>query len=176
MKKVKRYWMFLAVAVIDIGFLLLQPATGQKITNYTVANFREMLSVLPPIFLLLGLMDVWVPKQLMIRLMGEDSGLKGTLISILLGAASAGPLYGAFPVAVVMLQKGASLRNVFTFLSSWATLKIPMFLFETAAMGPVWSITRWIASVAGTVLIAAIMDKLLSGEERSVIRESLPQE
>ncbi len=176
MKLMKRYWLFIAIVLIDIAILIWQPAIGQKITNYTVSNFREMLFVIPPIFILLGLMDVWVPRQLMIKLMGEGSGIRGTLISIGLGAASAGPLYGAFPVAVVMMQKGASMRNVFTFLSAWATLKIPMFLFETAALGPVWSMTRWAASVVGTVAIAAVMDRMISGAERKLMLESLPHD
>lgn len=45
---------------IDVAILILHPATGRKIFSNTYFNFAEMLSVIPPIFLLLGLLDVWV--------------------------------------------------------------------------------------------------------------------
>jgi uncharacterized membrane protein YraQ (UPF0718 family) len=42
-----------------------------------------MLLVIPPIFILLGLLDVWVPKE-KVKFMGEGSGLKGVLLAIFL--------------------------------------------------------------------------------------------
>lgn len=67
------------------------------------------LAVLSPetIFILLGLLDVWVDRQTMMKYTGKGSGLKVILISFLLGSAAAGPLYAAFPVATVMLKKEA---------------------------------------------------------------------
>ena len=51
----------------------------------------EMLSVIPPIFILLGLLNVWVQRETMIKLMGEKSGILGILIAFFLGSAAAGP-------------------------------------------------------------------------------------
>lgn len=43
----------------------------------------------------------------MMKYMDEGSGIKGIMIlSIIFGSAAAGPLYGAFPVAVVFMKKG----------------------------------------------------------------------
>lgn len=162
MKLAKRYWVFLAVIVVDLSLVVARPALGQEVVRFTVANFREMLFILPPIFILLGLMDVWVPRELMTKYMGENSGARGAAISIFLGAAAAGPLYGAFPVAIALTRKGASLHNVLLFLGSWSTLKIPMFLFETGALGARWSLTRWGASLVGIFVIAFVMEKLLN--------------
>ena len=44
-------------------------------------NLLEMASVLPPIFILLGLLDVWVERETMVRYMGEGSGLKGAALT-----------------------------------------------------------------------------------------------
>ena len=82
----------------------------------------------------------------------------------MLGAAAAGPLYGAFPVAAVMMKKGASFFNVMVFIGAWSTLKIPMFLFETKYLGGLFSVTRWICSFIGIVLIAWIIEQSISGE------------
>lgn len=166
MKLLKRYWLFFAIILVDLVVWFSNRDLGVSVARFTVANFREMLLVIPPIFLLLGLMDVWVPRQTMIKLMGPDSGLLGTLLAIFLGAAAAGPLYGAFPIGVTMAKKGASLRNVYTFLGSWSTLKIPMFLFETSALGLRWSLTRWTISLFGAVIIATVIERSLSPAEQ----------
>lgn len=169
MKLIKRYWLFLAIIAIDVAVWFTNRDLGASIGRFTVANFREMLLVIPPIFVLLGLMDVWVPRETMIKLMGPGSGILGTVLAIFLGAAAAGPLYGAFPIGVTMAKKGASLRNVYTFLGAWSTLKIPMFLFESSALGLRWSITRWVISLFGTVIIAAIIERSLNPVEQQAL-------
>jgi uncharacterized membrane protein YraQ (UPF0718 family) len=111
--------------------------------------------VIPPIFILLGLLDVWVDRATMMKYTGKGSGLKGVLIAFLLGSAAAGPLYAAFPVAGVMLKKGSGLFNVFIFIGAWSTTKIPMLTFEAASMGLTFTLTRLALSVAGILIIAA---------------------
>lgn len=73
-----------------------------------------MLLLIPPIFVIMGLLDVWIPREVLIRHMGDGSGTRGLLISFLLGTA-AGPLYVAFPIGVMLLKKGAKLSNVIFF-------------------------------------------------------------
>jgi hypothetical protein len=52
----KRYKYFLALLVINIVVYALYPAVGQKSVDITWSNTVEMLSVIPPIFILLGLL------------------------------------------------------------------------------------------------------------------------
>lgn len=85
------------------------------ITAYTL---KEMVLVIPPIFVLPGLLDIWVPRETMIRYMGEGSGLKGILLAISIGSAAAGPLYGAFPVAAVLMKKGVKFTNIMIFIGA----------------------------------------------------------
>jgi len=65
---------------------------GMKALNITAYSLKEMILVIPPIFVLLGLLDIWVPRETMVKYMGEGSGLKGVLLSIFIGSAAAGPL------------------------------------------------------------------------------------
>ena len=125
MKMISRYKVFLLLALANIIIGLIMPGIGLKSLDLTRANLLEMMSVIPPIFILLGLLDVWVDRSTMIRLTGNGSGLKGVLISFLMGSAAAGPLYAAFPVAGMMLKKGSSLMNVFIFIGAWSTTKSP---------------------------------------------------
>jgi uncharacterized membrane protein YraQ (UPF0718 family) len=161
-------WVLLALTA-DIAIFFWNPDLGIKIAVQTNQSFLEMLSFIPPIFVILGLLDTWVPRETVVAHLGPESGVKGLALATILGAAAAGPLYGAFPVSAVMMKKGASFFNVMIFLGAWATLKIPMFLFETQFLGLLFSVTRWICSMAGIVLIAFAMNRLVTEAEKQAI-------
>jgi Predicted permease. len=170
MKKIMiRYKYFLILVAINIGLLAINPIIGQKSLSITWSNTLEMLSVIPPIFILLGLLDVWVQRETMIKLMGEKSGFIGIALAFFLGSAAAGPLYAAFPVAGVLLKKGSKFSNVLIFIGAWSTTKIPMLLFEASSMGWRFMITRFIINLPGIALIAYITEKLLSEKEKRLI-------
>ncbi len=166
MKMISRYKVFLLLALANIIIGLIMPGIGLKSLDLTRANLLEMMSVIPPIFILLGLLDVWVDRSTMIRLTGNSSGLKGVLIAFLMGSAAAGPLYAAFPVAGMMLKKGSSLMNVFIFIGAWSTTKIPMLTFEAASLGLPFTLTRLALSVIGILAIALISQKSLNPEQK----------
>jgi uncharacterized membrane protein YraQ (UPF0718 family) len=157
----------LVLANIAIGLAL--PEIGKKSVELTAQNLLEMLAVIPPIFVLLGLLDVWVDRATMMKYIGKGSGIKGILIAFLLGSAAAGPLYAAFPVAGVMLKKGSSLRNVFIFIGAWSTTKIPMLTFEAASMGLPFTLVRLSLSVIGIFIIASITERSLNAAQQSEV-------
>lgn len=172
-KILKRYRIFLlALAVMGV-LVFFNRLIGMKALSISVSTFRGMLYVLPPVFILLGLLDVWVPRATMVRFMGEGSGLKGILLAILIGSAAAGPLYGAFPVAAVFMKKGVKFSNVLIFLGAWSTTKIPMLLFEMSALGVRFAVVRLLVDIPGIIIIAAVLSRITSKEEQEKIyRES----
>ena len=157
---VKRYRLFILLVLANLAIGLALPEIGKKSVELTVQNLLEMLAVIPPIFVLLGLLDVWVDRATMMKYTGKGSGLKGILIALLLGSAAAGPLYAAFPVAGVMLKKGSSLRNVFIFIGAWSTTKIPMLTFEAASLGLPFTLVRLALSIVGIFIIAGVTEKV----------------
>lgn len=173
----KRYKIFLLLAAVNTALLIALPETGKKSLELTWKNLLEMLSVLPPIFILLGLMDVWVKRETMVKYMGERSGIIGVLLAFLIGSAAAGPLYAAFPVAGVLLKKGSKLSNVLIMLGAWSTTKIPLILFEASSMGWKFMLLRFALDIAGIAAIAFFTEKVLSKKEREAIyQRALAQE
>lgn len=167
----KRYKVFLILVILNVVVGAVFPEIGIKSFSLTKQNFVEMIAVIPPIFILLGLLDVWVDRATMVKYTGKGSGLKGVLIALLMGSAAAGPLYAAFPIAGIMLKKGSSLFNVFVFIGAWSTTKIPMLTFEAASLGINFMITRLILSVIGIFVIAAVTEKSLNQEQQEKIYE-----
>lgn len=165
----KRYGAFFLLLAAGVVTSLFLPEIGKKSLNISWQNIKEMLSVIPPIFILLGLLDVWVDRTTMMKFTGKGSGLKGVLIAFLLGSAAAGPLYAAFPVAGVMLKKGSSLFNVFIFIGAWSTTKIPMLAFEGANLGLTFTLLRLGLSIVGILIIALITEKSLNKAQQEEI-------
>lgn len=158
---IKRYRFFLVITVA-IGILtIVNSQTGFKALSISAYQLEQMLLVIPPIFVLLGLLDVWVPRETMIKFMGEGSGLKGILLAFIIGSAAAGPLYGAFPVAAVFMKKGVKFSNLLIFIGAWSTTKVPMFLFEVASLGTKFAVTRLLVDIPGIILIAYALKKLI---------------
>lgn len=172
-KLIKRYRSFLIVLGALIILTLFNRTLGSKALSISINSFKEMLLVIPPVFILLGLLDVWVPRETMVKYMGEGSGLKGILLSIILGSAAAGPLYGAFPVAAVFMKKGVKFMNVLIFIGAWSTTKIPMFLFEVASLGSKFAITRLLIDIPGIIIIAFLLSKSVSKQDVEKIYENV---
>ena len=174
-KLVKRYKVFILLLSINIAALVLFPSMGRKAFQLKGSHILEMLSVLPPIFILLGLLDVWVKRETMIKYMGDNSGMVGVLLAFFLGSAAAGPLYAAFPVAGVLLKKGSKLSNVFVMLGAWSTTKIPLILFEASALGLKFMLVRFVMDLIGIVMIAYITEKSLTQKDRDSIYQQAQQ-
>lgn len=173
MKAILRRYRAFIISIAAVGILaVINHQIGLKAISISAYQAKEMLLVIPPIFVLLGLLDVWVPRETMVKFMGEGSGLKGILLSIFIGSAAAGPLYGAFPVAAVFMKKGAKFSNVLIFIGAWSTTKIPMFLFEMASLGAKFAFTRLLVDIPGIIIIAYILSKLISEPEVQKIYEN----
>ena len=131
----------------------------------TGSQLLDMLLIVPPIFLLIGLFDVWVDRQTVIRLMGRSSGLKGMALAFFLGAFSAGPTIAAFPLAMVMLKKGARYSNVLFFLMVWSSLKLPIVFFQVTQLGFSFAMLINVVMLSVFIVAALISEKLYTGSE-----------
>lgn len=168
---IKRYRYGIITLSILLVFTVFQPEIGIASLKLSGKSIYDMLLVIPPIFILLGLLDVWISKDTMVKYMGEGSGLKGILLSIFIGSAAAGPLYGAFPVAAVFMKKGVKFMNILIFIGAWSTTKIPLLLFEASALGVRFALSRLLIDIPGIIIIAFLISKFVTKTEVEKIVE-----
>lgn len=159
---IKYKWLVIALGTLA-SLYIMNPSDGIKAAGITLDNFISVAKILPPIFVLIGLMDTWITKDSMVKYMGEKSGMIGVVIAVFLGAVGAGPLYVAFPIAAVLIKKGARLAYVFIFLGSWVSVKLPIFMYEWASFGSVFTLahvaTSMVVYIAGGFLLEAVLSK-----------------
>ncbi|QGU94013.1 permease [Clostridium bovifaecis] len=161
----KRYSFFIGALIIAAIITIVNKEIGFKTFSIAGASFKQMLSVLPPIMILLGLMDVWIPRESMMKYMGDNSGFLGIGLAILIGSIAAGPMYAAFPFTVVLLRKGVRFSNIIIFMNAWCVTKITTFMFEITALGYKFTLTRLMVDIPGIIIMGYLVQWLLSKDE-----------
>ena len=165
LKIIKRYKLFLLllIVLILIGFFNFDLAS-KSILNIK-DSFLQMLSVLPPIMVMLGLMDVWVSRESLMKYMGNNSGLLGIFLAMLIGSIAAGPMYAAFPFTAVLIKKGAKFSNIIIFMNAWCVTKISTLLFEISSLGYKFTFVRLLIDIPGVIIMGILVEKFLSKDE-----------
>lgn len=153
------YGLLIITVLADLALAVVNPALGWQALRTAASYLVEMVLVLPPIFLLIGMLEVWVPRQTVVRNVGPRSGLRGLGLSVVAGSAAAGPLYGAFPVAESLLRKGCSVFNACVLLCTWAAVKIPMIMMEVKFLGWRFSLVRLACTLPAIALISWLVDR-----------------
>jgi len=157
----KEYRLFLGVLGINLALALWNPALVWNSATKSTSFLLEVLVIVPPVMVLMGLLDVWLPRQLVERHLGVDAGLLGAGVALLLGTAAAGPIYAAFPVALSLQKKGARMANIVIFLGTWATIKIPMIMLESSFISLRFALLRLLFTIPCILAAGYLMERLL---------------
>ncbi len=164
----RKYLLVLIFALFVLVSLSADFPPGMAVAANFKSFFLEMAAILPMMFILIGLFDVWVPRERIVRHIGPGSGLVGVIWVVLLAMLQAGPLYAAFPVAALLWRKGCSTANVFVYLGAFSTLKIPMLAFEISFLGLKFSILRAVFSFPVFIGIAYLLAAYLKKRDFSI--------
>jgi len=150
------------MAAVHFALFIVRPDKAREVMSTAGNYFLEMIAILPPILVLVGLFDAWVPRRVIEAAMGKGSGVKGALFAILAGTAGMGPLYAGFPLAKSLLGKGASLTNMTIFICAWASIKIPMIFFEIKFLGGAFAGVRLALTLPCIIAIGVLLNRILN--------------
>lgn len=165
LKKAKDH-LFLLLMIFVYGMLFVfWPSMAVASIKNSGYYIKEMLMIMPVIFVLTALLDLWLPKEKILRYLGEGAGLRGVVLSFVVGSISAGPIYAAFPMCRMLHKKGASIRNIVIILSSWAVIKLPMLLNEAKFLGLRFMVIRWVLTVIAILVFSWISAKLVKDQD-----------
>ena len=162
MKKI-RAWIIMGAACMAV--ILSLPEDYGAVMSYAGAGLMQFLWNLIPVFLCVGLMDVWVEKEKMIKIIGEKSGLTVKVLSLFMGMLTAVPIYALLPIAGLLIKKGGRISNVLIFLCSSVSIRIPLLLFETSALGWKFSICRFLLNLPVVLVIGCAIERVLSDKD-----------
>jgi len=169
---IRGYVLFAATLIAAAIILWLFPNKVSPTTTTAWNFFLEMIMILPAVMVIMGLFSVFVSKELVVKYLGKTSGIKGILLAVFFGALPTGPLYVAFPLAVALRSKGASISNIVIFLSAWACIKIPQELVELQFMGIKFMAARLILTIIFVAIMGMFIEKIIEWSDNKRIEVS----
>ena len=168
--KVKENLFIIFIAIAYIAMFIINPGMGVASVKNSFYYIKEMIMIMPVIFVLTALLDLWVPKEKIMKYLGKEAKSKGVVLSLALGSISAGPIYAAFPLCVMLHKKGASVRNLVIILSAWAVIKVPMLLNELKFLGFEFMAVRWVLTVIVIIAFSWITAKIVKDDDLPQLR------
>ena len=121
---------------------------------------KLLLNILPALllaFIAAGMIGKVLPRELMTRLLGEDSGFKGLCIASFAGAVTPGGPFVQFPIVAALLKSGAGIAPLMTYISAWSLLGLNRFLiYEVSLLGWKLACSRMLASLIFPILIGVL--------------------
>lgn len=164
-RKAKENLFVIFIALAYIAIFIIKPNMGIASVKNSFYYIKEMIMIMPVIFVLTALLDLWVPKEKIMKYLGKEAKAKGVVLSFILGSISAGPIYAAFPLCVMLHKKGASVRNLVIILSAWAVIKVPMLLNEMKFLGFEFMAVRWVLTVIAIIVFSWITAKIVKDND-----------
>jgi len=114
-----------------------------------------------------GVIQVWISRDLVARLLGKEAGGKALLIAAFTGTILIGPPYIIFPLLVAVQRQGARWAVVTTVLTTYA-VKLQMIPLEVGFLGWKFSLLRALFTLAIAVPIGLLVERVMEfGKEKA---------
>ncbi|MBM3213397.1 permease [Candidatus Poribacteria bacterium] len=137
----------LAVVLVFVGY---RNGTNQHIAGAKLAG-NMLLSILPLLvfaFLVAGMMQVLIPRELLSKWIGAESGWRGILIGTVVGGFMPGGPYVSLPVVLGLLKAGASVGTSVALLTSWSLWAVARLPMEIGILGWRFTLVRFVSTFA----------------------------
>jgi len=153
----------------NIGYIYLAVAAALMLLSYIkdkgktkkalITTGKIALNVLPVlffIFILMGVINIYVTKDVVAKLLGTGSGIWGILIGELVGAIALIEPAAVFPFSGSLIAKGATYGVIYAFASTAVLIGIATLPAEVKFMGKKFTIVRNVLTFVLVFLIGLV--------------------
>ncbi|AUD64800.1 hypothetical protein BK011_03570 [Tenericutes bacterium MZ-XQ] len=120
-------------------------------------TFVKLMPVLLPLFLFIGIILTLITPDFISRTMGEESGLFGYIIGLLLGSVTFMSPFVAYPLGSDLIEQGASVPIVAGFLVTLMSVGLVYFAMESKLFNKKVAIYRNLVSFIGAILVILVV-------------------
>ncbi|MDP2643389.1 MAG: permease [Desulfobacterales bacterium] len=108
-------------------------------------------------FALAGVVQAMIPREYIVKMLGEGSGLKGIFIATAAGALAPGGPFINIPLVASFYKSGASVGPLAAFLTAWGIIPISRtIVYEIPLLGSKFALARYGASLIFPGLVGII--------------------
>lgn len=156
----------LMVAVMAVGLSVAALLKGHDalLTGLRAggASLLQTAPLLLAAFAIAGLVPVVVPRELIARWVGGESGFRGVVMGTVAGALTPLGPFVAYPLGAAFLKAGAGIGTIVAYSASWGLLALTRIPIEYAFLGPKITAARVLLTLPFP-LIAGYVAHLLLG-------------
>lgn len=145
------------LVVVLIGIAMTQG--NETLKSGFNGSWKALLSLMPllvGIFLIIGFSDVLLPKELIVKWLGGESGFKGIMIASAIGAITPGGPFVSYPLVATLYKSGAGVGPLVAFITAWSLWAVTRLPLEFSLVGPRLTLIR-LASTAVFPPLAGII-------------------
>ncbi len=153
----------LAVSLLAFGYF---KGGGQHITGLQAA-WKMMLDILPLLcfaMIVASMVPILLPKELIAKWVGGESGIRGILVGSVAGALTPGGPFVSFPIAASLLRSGASIGAMVAFITGWLIYSLSRLPLEAGILGWKFTLIRVASTFFFPPLAGLIAKALFEGK------------
>ena len=156
----------IAVAVAVAAAIVYRRDGQTRFLEILLSDFSLFVDILPKVLaacLIAAFVAVLMPREVVLRWVGAESGLMGILIATLAGTICPGGPITIFPIAAAFVAIGADTGAAIAFITSWTLLGYARILvWELPFFGGEFVIWRTIISIP-LPIVAGLLARALVG-------------
>ena len=131
----------MAALAVVLLIIAVRQGTGAYQTGLKSA-WRMTIEVLPLLllaFIVAGLVQAMLPRALIAKWVGTESGFRGIIIGSLAGGLAPGGPYVSLPIVAGLIKSGAGIGTMVAFLTGWSLWAVNRLPMEVGILG--WKFT-----------------------------------
>lgn len=127
----------------------------------------QLMPILVLAFFVAGLVEVMLPRDIVMGWVGKGSGPRGLLVSTLLGAVAPGGPFIQFPLVAALYKAGMGVGPLVAYLSAWSLIGVNRVIaYEIPLLG---------LRVAAVRVACSLVFPVIIGHIAHLVFERLPQ-
>jgi uncharacterized membrane protein YraQ (UPF0718 family) len=164
-------WSTAAIAIaVGVSALIVYRRDGaDRFFEILQSDLGLFVSILPKVLaacLIAAFVAVLMPREVVLRWVGAESGFVGILIATLAGAICPGGAITIFPVAAAFVAIGADVGATVAFITSWTLLGYARVLvWELPFFGGTFVFWRIVIALP-LPIVAGVVARLIAGRGR----------
>lgn len=157
-------WLLVATTFLYFWAFLVNPERASLALTSATTTFSSILLMIVAVFCLVGLLQIWISRNLIVRLLGREGGVKSLVIAALFGTLLVGPAYIIFPLLMEIQKRGARWAVITIVLTSYA-IKLQMIPIEIGFLGWPFTLGRALITIALAIPIGLLVEAMMEKQQ-----------
>lgn len=152
---------YIVVGILTITSFLKDRNKTKKAIKIGFNSFKKLLPSIIPMMIGIGLILSILSPDTVSQLLGEKSGIWGTILAMIIGSVAFMPSFVAFPLGANLLSHGAGFPQIAGFISSLMAVGVVSLGLEIKYFGKTTAILRNLTALTASFVFVLLVWRLM---------------